>query len=120
METSITSKMVSQQTICGDIESLNLGITYDTESILTQNKDQMDIEQTWENLVKARYVYFKYFPSQRMAQTKSSVQRRAIEGGKVIIPLPSLGQPTDQSKSGKQPWVPQIGKGVKKIKKSKA
>ena len=46
METSITSKMVSQQTICGDIESLNIEITSDTESKLTQNKDQMEIEQT--------------------------------------------------------------------------
>ena len=59
--------MVSQQTICGDIESLNLEITDDMESRLTQNKDQIEIEQTWENLVKARDIYFKYFPSQRMA-----------------------------------------------------
>ena len=44
METSITSKMVSQQTICGDIESLNLEITNETESKLTQNKDQMKIK----------------------------------------------------------------------------
>ena len=55
-----------------------------------------------------------------MVWTKSSVQRRVTEGGKVIILPPSLGQPTGQTKSGKQPWVPHIGKGVKKIKKSKA
>ena len=73
MEASITSKMVSQEAICGDIESLNQEITNDVESKLTQNKDQMEIEQTLENLVKARNVYFKYFSSQRMAQTKSSV-----------------------------------------------
>ena len=41
--------MVSQQTICGDPESLSLEITNDTEPKLTQNKDQMEIEQTWKN-----------------------------------------------------------------------
>ena len=35
METSITSEMVSQQTICGDPESLSLEITNDTEPKLT-------------------------------------------------------------------------------------
>ena len=40
--------MVSQQTICGDIESLNLEITNDMESKLTQNKDKTEIDQTWE------------------------------------------------------------------------
>ena len=63
METSITSETVSQQTICGDIGSLNLKITNDMESKLTKNKDQTEIEQTQENLIKARDVYFKYFPS---------------------------------------------------------
>ena len=109
METSITSKTVSQQTICGDIYSLNLEITNDTESKLTQNKGQMEIELTRKNLVKAINVYFKYFPSQRMARTKFSVQRRATEDGKVILPPPSLGQPTDQPKSARQQWVPQFG-----------
>ena len=57
METSITSEMVSQQTICGDIESINLEITNDKESKLTQNKDQMEIEQTWENLKGKRCLF---------------------------------------------------------------
>ena len=106
METSITSERVSQQTICGDPESLNLEITNDTESKQTQSKDQMEIEQTQKNLIKARDAYFKYFPSQRMAHTKFSIRWRAMEGGKVLIPPPSLGQPSTQSQSGKQLRVP--------------
>ena len=35
METSITSKTVSRQTVCGDTEGLNLEITNDMESKLT-------------------------------------------------------------------------------------
>ena len=38
METSITSEMVSQQTICGDTESLNIEVTSDIECNLTQSK----------------------------------------------------------------------------------
>ena len=94
METSITSQMVSEQTICGNPESLNLETSNDTEPKLTQSKDQMEIEQTWKNLMKAREVYFKYFSSQRMAHTKSSIWWRVTEGGKVLIPPPSLGQPS--------------------------
>ena len=71
--------MVSQQTICADPESLNLEITNDTESKLTQSKDQMEIEQTQKNLLQAREVYFKYFPSHRMACTKSSIWQRVTE-----------------------------------------
>ena len=50
METSITSKTVSQQTICGDAESLSIEITNDMESNLTQSKEKMEIEQTKDNL----------------------------------------------------------------------
>ena len=50
METSITSKMVSQQTICGDPESLNIETTHDTECNLTQSKEKMEHEQTKDNL----------------------------------------------------------------------
>ena len=67
METSITSEMVSQQTICGDPESLNIEIPPDTECNLTQSKEKMELEQTKDNLKQAREVYFKYFPSQKMA-----------------------------------------------------
>ena len=99
METSITSKMVSQPTICGDPESLNLETTNDTEPKLKQSKDQMEIEQTQKNLMKAREVYFKYFSSQRMAHTKSSIQQRVMEDGTVLVPPQSLGQPSTQSQS---------------------
>ena len=89
--------MVSQQTICGDPESLNLETINDTESKLTQSRDQMEIEQTQRNLMKARDNYFKYFSSQRMAWTKSSIWHRAMEGGKVLILPSSLGPPSTQS-----------------------
>ena len=81
METSITSEMVSQQTICGDPE--NIEVANDTEPKLTQSKGQMKIEQTRKNLMNAWEIDFKYLSSQKMAHTKSSV-RRAESGGKVL------------------------------------
>ena len=51
METSITSEMILQQPICGDPE--NIEISNDTEPKLTQSKEQMDIEQTRNNLMQA-------------------------------------------------------------------
>ena len=50
METSIISEMVPQQTIRGDTESLNIEITNDMESNLTQSKEKMEIKQTKDNL----------------------------------------------------------------------
>ena len=41
MQTSITSETISQQTICG--ESENIEILNDTEPKLTQSKEQMEI-----------------------------------------------------------------------------
>ena len=51
METSIISETVSQQTICGDPESLSLEITKYTEPKLPQSKEKMKIEQTKNNLM---------------------------------------------------------------------
>ena len=48
METSLTSETASQQTICGDPESLNLEIT---EPKLAQSKVKMEIKQTKSNLM---------------------------------------------------------------------
>ena len=50
METSITSETVSQQTICGDTEGLNIEITNNTEYNLTQSNEKMEIEQTTDDL----------------------------------------------------------------------
>ena len=83
METSITSETVSPQTICGDPE--NIEIANDTESKLTQSKEQMEIEQTRKNLMQAQEVYFKYLSSQRMACTKASVRLWAEDGGKSVV-----------------------------------
>ena len=58
METSITSEIISQQTICGDNEGLNLNTDVDN------SKEQTKIEN---NLKKAREIYFKYFSLQKMA-----------------------------------------------------
>ena len=46
MKTSITSEMVSQPTICGDIGSLDIEVTNDVESSLTQSKKKTKIKQT--------------------------------------------------------------------------
>ena len=73
METSITSEMVSQQTICRDNESLDIAITSETECHLTHSKEKTELEQTKDNLKQAREVYFKYFPLQKMAHTKATV-----------------------------------------------
>ena len=94
METSITSETVLQQTICGDPEGLNLEIT---EPKLAQSKEKIKIEQTKSNLMWAREVYFKYFPSQRMAHTKPTVKQRAVVGIKAI------------------PWPPQLPPGQKMV-----
>ena len=88
METSITSEMISQQTICGDPENPNqyctsIEIANDTEPKKTQSKEQMtEIEQTRKNLIQAQKPYFKYLSSQKMAHTKSSMKGRAVKGDK--------------------------------------
>ena len=50
METSITSEMVLQQSICGDTEGLNIKTTNDMEYNLTQSNKKMEIEQTKDDL----------------------------------------------------------------------
>ena len=49
--------MISQQTICGDPE--NIEVINDIELKLTQIKEQVEIEQTRKNLMQAWKVYFK-------------------------------------------------------------
>ena len=66
METLITSETISQQTICGDNEGLNADVE--------NNKELIKLEQMENNLNKAREIFFKYFPSQRMARTKATVR----------------------------------------------
>ena len=79
METSITSEMIPQQTICGDPENPNqdhefIEIANDTELNQTQSKElKTEIEQTRKNLIQAWKVYFKYLSSQRIAHTKLTI-----------------------------------------------
>ena len=83
--------MVSQQTICGDPE--NIEIANDTEPKLTQSKEHMEIEQTRKNLMETWEVYFKYLSSQRMAHTKSSLRRGVMDGKKIHSTNPTFNHP---------------------------
>ena len=65
MEISITREMISQQTICGDNEGLNLNTYMDS------SKEQTELERTQNNLKKVREIYFKYFSSQKIAIPKT-------------------------------------------------
>ena len=80
MEMSITSETISQQTICGDNEGLNL--SNDIES----SKEQIKLERMQNNLKKAREVYFKYLSTQRIACTKVTVCKRAMMWMPVMPP----------------------------------
>ena len=115
METSIISETISQQTICGELE--NIEITNDIDPKLDQSKDLMKIEQTRINLMQAWKVYFKYLSSQRLARIKSSVRCRAARDGKALIPPQLTQQPLTHA--GKKPRIPQAGKAMKKICESK-
>ena len=67
MEMSIISEMISQQTICGDNEDLNLNTDMDN------SKEQTGLEIMRNNLKKVREIYFKYFSLQKMACTKATM-----------------------------------------------
>ena len=72
METSITSKTISQQTICWD----NKGLDADMDT----NKEPIKFEQKRNLLSKAREIYFKYFSSQKMVRMKATVRKQATMG----------------------------------------
>ena len=55
----------------------------------------------------AREVYFKYFPSQRMACTKATMKRRAVVGIKTIYQPPQL-QPGRKTRIKIIPQPPQL------------
>ena len=59
MEISITSEMISQQTICGDNEGYNDNVN--------NSKELTKLEKSQNNLNKAKEIYFKYFLSKKMA-----------------------------------------------------
>ena len=99
MEMSITSETISQQTICGDNEGLNLNTN------VNDNKEQTNLGKIQNNVNKAREIYFKYFSLQKMACTKVTVQRHAMMG-KPLVPS-FCGKPVEK-KSGKEK-TPQIG-----------
>ena len=117
MEISITSKTVSQQTICGDTESLNIEITSDMECNLTQSKEKREIEKTKNKLMRARRIYFKYFPPQKMAQMKATVRKRATERIKTLPHPPKHPVKKIRIKVIKSPLPPR--KGTKKVNRSR-
>ena len=100
---SITSQMISQKTICGDNEGLNL--SNDMESI----KEQTKLERMWNNLKKAKEVYFKYFSLQRMAHTKTTLCKRVMMGMPVMPPSHSKKVVTKKTGrkdgKGRTPWI---------------
>ena len=105
METSITSEMISQQTICGEPEKPNKDCKFieiakkipqtshnDNELNQAQSKEHItEIEQTRKNLINAREVYFNYLSSQKMACTKYSVRQKVVRG-MANLPPPNLKQ----------------------------
>ena len=56
MEMSITREMISQQTICGDNEGIEL------TNNMEYSKEQTEFEKTCSNLKRAREVYLSTFP----------------------------------------------------------
>ena len=62
----------------------------------------MEIAQTRKNLMQAWKVYFKCFSSEKMAQTKSTVKRRAETGTSTSTSGISIPQPHPASTSPAQ------------------
>ena len=73
--------MISQQTICGDNEGLNLN------NNMESSKEQTKLERMQNNLKKAREFYFKYFLSQRMACTKANHLEKGNDGHASNVPI---------------------------------
>ena len=90
MEPSITSETLSQQTSCRDNESLDIEMTNDMQCNLTHSNEKTEHEQTKTNIKQAREVYFKGFPLQKMAHTKTTVQKRVMMG---VMTMPQPHQP---------------------------
>ena len=110
MKISITSETISQQTIYGDNEGLNLNTDMDS------SKEQTELEGMQNNLEKIREIYFKYFSSQRMACTKATVQKRVIISMPVMHSLHSeKGVAKKMGKKGEKGKTPCIG--VKHLEK---
>ena len=105
MEKPITSETISQQTICGDLN--NIEIANDTEPKLIQSMEQVEIEQMRINLKNARELYFKYSSSQRMAHTKAMVRKRVAEGAKMVPHL--------QSSKAEARKSPSMSRGLRKM-----
>ena len=94
MEISITSEMVSQNTICRGIKGSNKDckfleiakkVQHASNPDKEHDKDQSsegitEIEQTGKNLKKVREAYFNFLQMQKrqMVHTKSSVKKRAV------------------------------------------
>ena len=98
MEMSITSETISQQTICGDNEGLNLNTNVDN------SKEQTEFEKMQHNLKKAREIYLKYFLSQRMPCTKAMVCKCTMMGIPLIPSSPGNAA-VRKSRMGKTPQI---------------
>ena len=97
METSITSETISQQTICRDNEGLNANVE--------NNKEPIKLEQMQNNLNKAREIYFKYFPSQRMARMKATIRWKAMMGVLLVHSVIPTKHSSEKTGKGKTPRI---------------
>ena len=95
METSITSEMVSQNTICREMRGSSKDhefpkiakkVPWASSKDKEHDKDQSsegitEIEQTGKNVNKAREAYFNFIQSQKrqiMARTKHAAKKRTV------------------------------------------
>ena len=100
---SVNSETISQHTMGGD-----------NEGLYVDNKEPIQFEWKPNQLSKAREIYFKYFPLQRMARTKATVCRKAMMG----IPLMqsvSTERGSEKSRKGKTPKI-----GIKWLDKTRS
>ena len=99
----MTNETISQQTLCGDNESLNADVK--------NNKELIKFEQKQNKLSKAREIYFQYFSSQKMVRTKAIVWKQAMMG---LPQVSSIRGKMSTGRKGKTLWI-----GIKRLKKMK-
>ena len=70
---SITSEMISQKTICGDNESLEL--TNNMEYNLNYSKEKTQLEKTQKKLKQARKVFLNTFHCRKWLALRLPLER---------------------------------------------
>ena len=79
MEMSITSEMISKQTICGDNKGLNLN------NNMESSKEQTELERMQDNLKKKQERFIlNTFHRRKWPVLKATVRKRAMMGMPLI------------------------------------